>query len=191
MIGAIARKLFGSSNERRIKGYLPRVAQINALEKELEGLSDEALRARTEAFKRQVAEGASLDDILVPAFATCRLNPSVRARNASSDRPSSSFSRALICATRGRYPLIRRSFEEPNSLRAITPIMRYVLRVSGASAAPYQIRGGRNATEETDLVAATCAGPSGPRNAENAALFERSSCKRGRLAAGWAAFVER
>src|SRR3981189_1050665 len=69
---AITRKLFGSSNERRIKGYLPRVGQINALEKELEGLSDEGLRARTEAFKRQVAEGASLDDILVPAFATCR-----------------------------------------------------------------------------------------------------------------------
>ena len=69
---ALARKLFGSSNEWRIKGYLPRVAQINALEKELEGLSDEGLRARTEGFKRQVAEGASLDDILVPAFATCR-----------------------------------------------------------------------------------------------------------------------
>src|SRR5215468_871308 len=72
MIGAIARKLFGSSNERRIKSYLPRVAEINALEKELEGLSDEALRARTDEFKRQVAEGTSLDDILVPAFATCR-----------------------------------------------------------------------------------------------------------------------
>jgi preprotein translocase subunit SecA len=72
MIGVIARKLFGSSNERRIKGYLPRVAQINALERELEGLSDEGLRARTETFKRQVAEGARLDDILVPAFATCR-----------------------------------------------------------------------------------------------------------------------
>src|SRR3979411_2965754 len=72
MIGVIARKLFGSSNERRIKGYLPRVAQINALEQELAGWSDEALRARTEAFKRQVAEGMSLDDILVPAFATCR-----------------------------------------------------------------------------------------------------------------------
>src|SRR5882757_7741214 len=69
---ALARKLFGSSNERRIKGYLPRVAQINALEQELAGLSDEALRARAEGFKRQVAEGASLDDILVPAFATCR-----------------------------------------------------------------------------------------------------------------------
>src|SRR3954467_14576099 len=69
---ALARKLFGSSNERRIKGYLPRVAQINALEKELAGLSDDALRARTEAFKRQGAAGTSLDDLLVPAFATCR-----------------------------------------------------------------------------------------------------------------------
>ena len=69
---ALARKLFGSSNERRIKSYLPRVAAINALEAELEGLSDEALRGRTEAFKRQVAEGTSLDDLLVEAFATCR-----------------------------------------------------------------------------------------------------------------------
>ena len=51
MIGVIARKLFGSSNERRIKSYLPRVAAINALEKELEGLSDEALRARTDEFR--------------------------------------------------------------------------------------------------------------------------------------------
>jgi len=72
MIGAIARKLFGTSNERRIKSYLPRVAQINALEKQLESLSDEALRARTDEFKQRVAEGASLDDILVEAFATCR-----------------------------------------------------------------------------------------------------------------------
>src|SRR5215467_1150088 len=72
MIGVIARKLFGSSNERRIKSYLPRVAAINALEKELEGLSDEALRARTDAFKQQVAAGTSLDDILVAAFATVR-----------------------------------------------------------------------------------------------------------------------
>src|SRR5215468_5044069 len=72
MIGAIARKLFGSSNERRIKSYLPRVAEINALEKELEGLSDEALRARTAAFKKELADGKSLDDILVPAFATVR-----------------------------------------------------------------------------------------------------------------------
>ena len=72
MIGALARKIFGSANERRIKSYLPRVAQINALEKELETLSDEELRARTDAFKKQVADGAALDDVLVPAFATCR-----------------------------------------------------------------------------------------------------------------------
>src|SRR5499433_430230 len=72
MIGALARKIFGSSNERRIKSYQPRVAEINALEAELEKLSDEALRARTDAFKQQLADGASLDDILVEAFATCR-----------------------------------------------------------------------------------------------------------------------
>jgi preprotein translocase subunit SecA len=72
MFGALARKIFGSSNERRIKGYQPRVDQINALEKELEKLSDEALRARTEEFKKQLAGGATLDDILVPAFATVR-----------------------------------------------------------------------------------------------------------------------
>ena len=72
MIGAVARKLFGSANDRRIRNYQPRVREINELEKELEGLSDDALRARTDEFKKQVAEGASLDDILIPAFATVR-----------------------------------------------------------------------------------------------------------------------
>jgi preprotein translocase subunit SecA len=72
MIGAVARKLFGSANDRRIRNYQPRVREINALEKDLEALSDDALRARTDEFKKQVAEGASLDDILVPAFATVR-----------------------------------------------------------------------------------------------------------------------
>jgi preprotein translocase subunit SecA len=72
MIGAVARKLFGSSNDRRIRSYRARVEAINALEKELEQLSDEALRARTEDFKKQLAEGATLDDIMVPAFATVR-----------------------------------------------------------------------------------------------------------------------
>src|SRR6201997_653703 len=72
MIGAVARKLFGSSNDRRIRTYRPQVDAINALEKELEQLSAEALRARTEAFKKRLADGATLDDILVPAFATVR-----------------------------------------------------------------------------------------------------------------------
>jgi preprotein translocase subunit SecA len=72
MIGAVARKLFGSSNDRRVRKYQPRVDAINALEPELINLSDDELRARTNALKKQVAEGASLDDLLVPAFATVR-----------------------------------------------------------------------------------------------------------------------
>src|SRR5215510_4080192 len=72
MIGAVARKLFGSANDRRVRKYQPRVDEINALEPELEKLSDDALRARTDQFKKELAEGKALDDILVPAFATCR-----------------------------------------------------------------------------------------------------------------------
>src|SRR5467141_807074 len=72
MIGALARKFFGSANDRRIKGYQSRVDAINALEAELERLSDAELRARTEAFRKQLADGAELNDLLVPAFATVR-----------------------------------------------------------------------------------------------------------------------
>jgi preprotein translocase subunit SecA len=72
MIGALARKLFGSANERRIKSYRPRVEAINALEKDLEALSDEALRARTDAFRKRLTDGETLDDLLVEAFATVR-----------------------------------------------------------------------------------------------------------------------
>jgi preprotein translocase subunit SecA len=72
MLGAVARKLFGSANDRRIRGYQPRVAAINALEAEVSALSDDALKARTEDFKKQIADGTSLDDILVAAFATVR-----------------------------------------------------------------------------------------------------------------------
>jgi preprotein translocase subunit SecA len=72
MFGAVARKLFGSANERRIRAYRPRVEEINELEPELEKLSDEELRARTAAFRKELAEGKELDDILVPAFATVR-----------------------------------------------------------------------------------------------------------------------
>src|SRR6185295_6589842 len=72
MLGVVARKLFGSSNDRRVRKYQPRVDAINALEPELIKLSDDALRARTESFKKELAEGKTLDDILVPAFATVR-----------------------------------------------------------------------------------------------------------------------
>lgn len=72
MIGALARKFFGSSNDRRVKGYQSRVNAINALEPELIKLSDDELKARTAEFKQQLAEGKTLDDLLVPAFATVR-----------------------------------------------------------------------------------------------------------------------
>jgi preprotein translocase subunit SecA len=73
MIGALARKLFGSSNDRRVKAYQARVTAINALEPEIAALSDEALRARTDEFRAQLADGSkTLDDLLVPAFATVR-----------------------------------------------------------------------------------------------------------------------
>ena len=71
-LGSIARKLFGSSNDRRLKTYNPKVAAINALEPEVEALSDEDLRARTVEFRRQLADGADLDSLIAPAFATVR-----------------------------------------------------------------------------------------------------------------------
>ena len=72
MLGNLAKKIFGTANDRRLKTYRPRVDAINALEPELAALSDEALRARTEAFRAELAAGKSLDDLLVPAFATVR-----------------------------------------------------------------------------------------------------------------------
>src|SRR5258705_11135984 len=72
MIGALARKFFGSANERRVKGYQARVDAINALEPEIAALSDEAGKARTGGFRKALADGKTLDDILVPAFATVR-----------------------------------------------------------------------------------------------------------------------
>src|ERR1700687_2582822 len=72
MIGALARKFFGSANERRIRAYQPYVDEINALEPELVKLPDEELRARTDEFRAKVAAGTTLDELLVPAFATVR-----------------------------------------------------------------------------------------------------------------------
>ncbi|MBZ0217816.1 MAG: preprotein translocase subunit SecA, partial [Fimbriimonadaceae bacterium] len=71
-LGAIATKIFGNANERKIKKYRPLVEKINALEPELEALSDEDLAARTAMFREQLNDGAKLDDLLVPAFATVR-----------------------------------------------------------------------------------------------------------------------
>jgi preprotein translocase subunit SecA len=71
-IGAIAAKVFGRSNDRKLKAYRPKVEAINALEPEMERLSDAELRARTDMFRKQLADGTELDALLVPAFATVR-----------------------------------------------------------------------------------------------------------------------
>ncbi len=71
-IGGFAAKIFGSSNERRVKGYRPRVETINEMEPEVAALSDSELKARTEEFRQQLKDGTPLDDLLIPAFATVR-----------------------------------------------------------------------------------------------------------------------
>ncbi len=72
MFASIARAIFGTSNDRSLKAYQRRVPQINALEPALETLSDEALRAKTVAFRERLAAGATLDDLLPEAFAVVR-----------------------------------------------------------------------------------------------------------------------
>jgi preprotein translocase subunit SecA len=72
MIPRVLRAVFGSRNDRLVKTYSKRVAEINALEPELQALSDETLQAKTAEFKKRIAEGASLDDLLPEAFAVVR-----------------------------------------------------------------------------------------------------------------------
>jgi preprotein translocase subunit SecA len=72
MFAAIARAVFGTANDRSLKGYQRGVPQINALEPAMEALSDEALRAKTGEFKDRLAGGETLDDILPEAFAVVR-----------------------------------------------------------------------------------------------------------------------
>src|SRR6476660_1146448 len=70
--GALASKVFGSSNDRKLKKYPSLVAAINKLEPEVAALSNEELRARTDAFRARVKEGAALEDLIPEAFATVR-----------------------------------------------------------------------------------------------------------------------
>ncbi|SLN10239.1 preprotein translocase subunit SecA [Oceanibacterium hippocampi] len=72
MFGGIAKRLFGSANDRVVKNYEKRVEAINVLEDEISALSDEALRTRTSEYRARIAGGAKLDDLLPEAFATVR-----------------------------------------------------------------------------------------------------------------------
>ncbi|WP_172331591.1 preprotein translocase subunit SecA [Mangrovicoccus sp. HB161399] len=71
-IGTIAKKVFGTPNDRKVKATRPLVAKINALEPEFEKLDDAGLIAKTAEFKERVAKGESLDALLPEAFANCR-----------------------------------------------------------------------------------------------------------------------
>ncbi|MFA5522474.1 MAG: preprotein translocase subunit SecA [Castellaniella sp.] len=69
---SLLKRLIGSRNDRLLRQYRKLVAQINALEAGLEALSDDELRARTPALRQRLADGESLDDLLVEAFAVVR-----------------------------------------------------------------------------------------------------------------------
>jgi preprotein translocase subunit SecA len=70
--GALARKVFGTPNDRKVKSVRPLVAQINALEPQFAALSDEGIKEKTVEFQKRVQGGESLDDLLPDAFANCR-----------------------------------------------------------------------------------------------------------------------
>src|ERR1700689_5699793 len=77
MLGAlkfdtVMKRVFGSSNDRRLKGYRPMVAAINALEPEFEALTNDQLRAKTEELRAEFKAGKTLDDLTPPAFAAVR-----------------------------------------------------------------------------------------------------------------------
>src|SRR5687768_11403172 len=72
MIGQLLAKVIGTQNEREIKRLRPRVVDINALEAQIQPLTDEQLRGKTEEFRQRVAKGEKLDDLLPEAFAVVR-----------------------------------------------------------------------------------------------------------------------
>jgi len=72
MLPSLLTKIFGSRNERLLKQYRRIVQQINALEPQMEALDDDALRAKTQAFKDRIAKGETVDQILPEAFAVVR-----------------------------------------------------------------------------------------------------------------------
>ncbi|GAA6191356.1 preprotein translocase subunit SecA [Phaeobacter sp. NW0010-22] len=70
--GTLAKKVFGTPNDRKIKATRPLIAKINALEEEFEKLSDAGLIEKTQELRKRAVEGESLDDLLPEAFANCR-----------------------------------------------------------------------------------------------------------------------
>ncbi|HEV8318720.1 MAG TPA: preprotein translocase subunit SecA [Vicinamibacterales bacterium] len=72
MLGQLLAKVIGTQNERELKRLRPRVGEIGALEPQIQALTDGQLRGKTDEFRRRVADGTPLDDLLVEAFAVVR-----------------------------------------------------------------------------------------------------------------------
>lgn len=72
MINAIARKVFGTQNDRELKSIAPLINKINELEPTYKAMSDSELQSQTERFRKRIANGESLDQLLPEAFATVR-----------------------------------------------------------------------------------------------------------------------
>ena len=72
MLNSLLTRIFGSRNERLLRQFQKNIDRINSLEPEMEKLSDDALRAKTDEFKARVEKGETLDQLLPEAFAACR-----------------------------------------------------------------------------------------------------------------------
>ena len=125
MLDSIAKRLFGTANERLVKGFVQPVAAINALEPELEKLSDESLRARTDELRRRLAAGEELDDILADAFATVR----EAAKRALGERPFDVQLMGGIVLHRGMIAEMKTG--EGKTLVATMPVYLNALRGEG------------------------------------------------------------
>ncbi len=71
-LATVARRLFGSSNDRYVKSLRPLIARINAYERTMEAMSDDELRNQTDIFRKRLDDGEKLDSLLAEAFATVR-----------------------------------------------------------------------------------------------------------------------
>src|SRR6267143_5786026 len=72
MIDVLLRKIFGTKHERDVKRMMPGVQAINALEATAQALDDAGLRTKSDEFRKRIADGEPLDELLHAAFAVCR-----------------------------------------------------------------------------------------------------------------------
>jgi preprotein translocase subunit SecA len=125
MFTGLARKIFGSNNDRILKGFKRAVGQINALETGIQALTDIELRAQTDKLRKFLADGATLEDILPEAFATAR----EAARRAIGQRPFDVQLMGGIALHEGYIPEMRTG--EGKTLTATLPIYLNALEGKG------------------------------------------------------------